>query len=107
MKNFKMTMKEIMNQAWQLVKVYGFTMSEALKKAWAIYRVKAAMYKGITKFYFKKVDGTIREAYGTLATNMIPPTGNHGHAKSVIPYYDTEKQDWRCFKVANLIGLSI
>ena len=57
---------EIMSLAWQLVKRNGFSMSEALKCAWANMKLKAAMKQRIVKFYFRKVDGSVREAYGTL-----------------------------------------
>ena len=67
MATFKQTMKEIMSLAWQFVKKNGFTMSEALKCAWANIKLRAQLQKRICKFYFQKVDGTLREAYGTLA----------------------------------------
>ena len=65
---------DIMSLAWQFVKRNGFTMSEALKVAWANMKLKAAMKQRIVKFYFQKVDGSIREAYGTLKENLIPAT---------------------------------
>ena len=34
------------------------------------------MRKRIVKFYFQKVDGTIREAYGTLSNVLIPASTN-------------------------------
>ena len=57
---------EIFKTAWQFVKQTGLTFSECLKKAWANYKLKIKMQSGIVKFYFQKVDGTIREAWGTL-----------------------------------------
>jgi hypothetical protein len=53
------------------------------------------------------VDGTIREAYGTLKESIVPPTGNDSRRKNdtVQVYYDTEKQEWRCFKKANLMSI--
>lgn len=97
-------LSEIMNLAWQFVKRNGFTMSEAMKCAWANFKLKAKMQKGIVKFYFKKVDGTIREAYGTLKESLLPETtgSNRKHNPTVQTYYDTERQEWRCFKIANL-----
>lgn len=96
---------QVMRLAWQMVKRNGFTMSEALKKAWANIKLKAQMYKGIVKFHFQKVDGSIREAYGTLVSSYFPPLKGEERKTndSITTYYDTEKQAWRCFKVANLI----
>lgn len=60
------------------------------------------------KFYFQKVDGSIREAYGTLASNIIPATSESNRKKNdtVQVYFDTEKQEWRCYKRANLIRVA-
>lgn len=99
---------DIMTLAWQFVKRNGFTMSEALKAAWANIKLKAAMKNRIVKFYFQKVDGSIREAYGTLKDNLIPAiagTDNRKRNDTVQVFYDTEKQEWRCFKKANLISI--
>ena len=101
----KNQMREVMSLAWQFVKRNGFSMSEALKAAWANFKLKAQMKTKIVKFYFTKVDGSIREAYGTLNDRMIPATSGSDRKKSdtVQVYFDTEKQEYRCFKKANLI----
>ena len=104
----KNILHEIMSLAWQLVKRNGFTMSEALKCAWANMKLKAAMKQRIVKFYFKKVDGSVREAYGTLKENLIPATSGDNRKKNdtVQVYFDTERQEYRCFKKANLLNIA-
>lgn len=100
--------REIMTLAWQFVKRNGFGRSQALKTAWANYKLKVAMSNRIVKFYFQKVDGTIREAFGTLNAAVIPATiGNDNRRRNdtVQVYFDTEKQEYRCFKKANLLNL--
>lgn len=52
--------------AWQFVKRNGYKLSEALKCAWLNIKLKAEMKKRIVKFYFQKIDGSLREAYGTM-----------------------------------------
>lgn len=74
MKTNRNTLKAIMTLAWQFVKRNGFTMSEALKCAWANIKLKSAMRSRIVKLWFTKVDGTLREAYGTLQESMLPAT---------------------------------
>lgn len=107
MATFKQTMKEIMSLAWQFVKRNGFTMSEALKCAWANVKLRAQLQKKICKFYFQKVDGTLREAYGTLKSELVPETKDEKKTNDTCQvYYDTEKQEWRCFKKANLIKIA-
>lgn len=56
----------------------------------------------------KKVDGSMREAFGTLALNLIPAESVGADRKrndTVQTYWDTEKGAWRCFKKANLIRI--
>lgn len=98
-----------MKLAWQFVKRNGFTMAEALKAAWLNFKLKIAMAVRIVKFYFQKIDGSIREAYGTLRADLMPATsGNDNRRKNdtVQVYYDTERQEYRCFKKANIIAIA-
>ena len=100
-------MKSIMSLAWQFVKQNGFTLSDALKCAWRNVKLHNEMQSGIVHFVFRKVDGvTMRDAYGTLKADVIPPTD--GKQRTTNPrthkvYYDTERGDWRCFKRCNLV----
>ncbi len=99
---------EVMLLAWQFVRKNGFSMSEALT-AWANLKLKAQMKSKIVKFYFQKVDGSVREAYGTLNEKFMPAiTGTEKKAKNdtVQTYYDTERGEFRCFKKANLIKIA-
>lgn len=104
--NFKKQMSELMKQSWMLVKVYGFSMAEAMKQSWKALKLKAALKRGIVKFLYTKLDGTVRTAWGTLKEGLIPQTKGTERKKneSLITYYDNEKASFRSFKVANLIG---
>ena len=99
-------LSQIMRAAWQFFKTTGETFSVCLKRAWANFKLVSKMQKGIVKFYFQKVDGSIREAWGTLNEKLIPTTtGTDKRAKNetVQTYFDTEKQEFRCFKKLNLV----
>jgi hypothetical protein len=102
------TLRQIMCLAWQFVKRNGFTMSEALKAAWANIKLIARMKTGIVKFYFQKVDGSVREAYGTLSEGLMPATKGDDRKKNdtIQTYYDTERKSFRCFKKANLLSIA-
>lgn len=105
----KSFLHEVMSLAWQFVRKNGFTMSEALKVAWVNMKLKLQMKSRIVKFYFQKVDGSIREAYGTLNEKLMPAiTGTDKRAKNdtVQTYFDTERQEFRCFKKANLLKIA-
>ena len=102
-------LSELLKLAWQFVKKNGYGMSEAMKVAWANVKLKAELKKRIVKFYFQKVDGSIREAFGTLAEDKIPAaTGESNRKKNdtVQVYFDTEREEYRCFKKANLLRLA-
>lgn len=107
--NFKNQMKEVMSLAWSFVKRNVFSMSETLKVAWANMKLKLQMKSKIVKFYFQKVDGSVREAYGTLNEKLMPAiagTDNRKKNDTVQTYYDTERQEFRCFKKANLLKIA-
>ena len=97
-----------MKTAWQFVKMNGFTMSEALRQAWLQIKLRIRMAKGVVKFWYRKVDGTVREAYGTLCDRLTPPTMGCGRRTNptVQNYFDTEKGEWRCYKIANLMRIA-
>ena len=105
----KNEMRDLMLQAWTFVKRNGYTMAEAMKCAWANMKLRKAMASRIVRFYFQKVDGTIREAFGTLKESIVPPTLGTERRKNdtVQVFFDTEKGEWRCFKKANLMRAAI
>lgn len=101
------TLSNIMNNAWMLVRRFGLTISQAMRKAWAVSKLKDAMRKGIVKFTYAKLDGSIRTAWGTLKESLLPPTaGSRKPNDTLVTYYDTDKQAYRCFKIANFIEMA-
>ena len=105
---FKSQMAEVMNLAWQMAKRNGYSMSEALKTAWANIKLKAKMKACIVRFYFRKVDGSTREAFGTLSEKLMPETKGTGRKanETLFTYFDTEKGEYRSFKKANLLSIA-
>lgn len=105
---FRNELRNVMSLAWQFVKRNGYTMSEALKGAWANVKLRTELSNRIVKFYFQKVNGVIREAYGTLKSELIPETKGDERKRNdtVQVYFDTEKSEYRCFKKANLIRIA-
>lgn len=97
--------REVFYRAYRLT-LTGISFADALKKSWSIYRLTKEMKSSIVEFRFKKVDGTIRQAYGTLMDKVINPlikgTGKR-HSPTLITYFDTQKQEFRCFKEENII----
>lgn len=84
----------------------GYSRSQAEFKAEIISGLENDMQEGIVSFQYLKKDGTIRDASGTLSSELVPPTNGTGNKKSigVFTYFDTDKQEWRCFKLGNIIS---
>lgn len=102
----KINLSQIMKLAWQFFHTTGQSFSECLSKEWANFKLVQKLQKGIVKFYFQKVDGSIREAWGTLSSKNMPKSeisNNRKKNDTVQAYFDTECQEWRCFKKLNLI----
>lgn len=71
----------------------------------------AKLRKNQVVFKYKKVNGEIREAYGTLNVKIIgeenQPHNNDKYQASdeVIRYYDLNSNGWRSFRIENLISV--
>lgn len=84
-------------------------------KADEIMLLQEKMLEQAVKFQFRKKDGTIRDAVGTLKREkMVQEDGTlwepKGEAKpepaAVIRFFDVEKGLWRCFTATEFIGLA-
>ena len=77
--------------------------------------LKKRMKDEVAHFSFRKKDGSIRQAYGTRVSEVIvryegallPPQNQRQQQRSggTFPYFDIEKQAWRCFKVESLMDI--
>ena len=62
--------------------------------------------EGIVHFWFRKRDGSLRSAYGTLVMEIVArhggvPDGEQQKDRTfsgTLLYFDLEKDAWRCFK---------
>lgn len=67
----KNVLHEIMRNAWRMFKVTGQKFSECLRKAWAVYKLGKAMKTQIVEFYYQKMNGEVRQAFGTMQEEVI------------------------------------
>lgn len=93
----------VFKTAWQLRQSFK-SFSDALRHAWALIKLKHAMLTGVVEFTYKKVDGSIRNAVGTLQAPHVNYEfkGKESSLKT-FAYYDIEQGAFRCFKIENLI----
>ena len=80
------------------------------KKRKDIARLRKLMKSGVVDFSYKKKDGSLRKAKGTLKTNLIPETDSDDkRLKSTnadcFTYYDLKRDDWRTFIKDNFIEI--
>lgn len=107
--NFKNSMREVMSMAWRFFKVTGENFSECLKRTWQVYKLAKEMKKRTVQFFYQKVNGEIRQAFGTMAEEVIhDKVKGAGRAKNedLFTYWDTEKESFRSFKKFNLIKIA-
>ena len=65
--------------------------------------LRVQLRQGLTKFYFVKKDGSLRECHATTNLNHVPadkhPLGVRQTPDSVITFWDLLTGDWRSAKV--------
>ena len=85
------------------------TGSEAMGvvKAQMIDLLKAKLQSGVAHFVYMKKDGTLREAWGTCAGNLMRATQNgrgvSGDAVNTVKYWDTMVGGYRSLRYENLV----
>ena len=98
--------RNVFNLAWNFVRNFGMNLSEALRKAWANIKLIKKMRSMVVKFAYMKIDGTIRQAYGTLDEAYLPSNAIKGTGKSspkTQVYFDKEVNGFRCFRKENIL----
>ena len=99
-----------MSYAHHIFESTSVNWSTALKKAWTLYRLAKMMRKGVVKFFYEKVDGSARVAYGTLVDLPAGVTSRRSvkaQNYGTMCYWDTKKQAFRSFKVENFIAIAV
>ena len=85
------------------------TGSEAMGiiKAQMIDLLKAKLQSGVAHFLYMKKDGTLREAWGTCASNLMKATQNGrgltGDQVNTVKYFDVVAGGYRSLRYENLV----
>lgn len=80
------------------------TFGDALRHAWLVVKLKVKMINHVVEFTFVKVDGSIRQAYGTLKASILPETkGIRTTPSDNFTYFDIQRQQYRSCKIANIV----
>jgi hypothetical protein len=80
------------------------------KRAKDLSRLKKLLKAGVVEFSYKKKDGSVRKAKGTLKDELLPETDKDDERKKNISkdcfyYYDLKRDDFRCFLKDNFIEI--
>jgi hypothetical protein len=92
--------RQVMNLAWQVCSKFA-TFAEALAYSWRVCKLRVALLLGVVSFEFRKVDGSVRKAVGTLAD--VPETKGGKASSGVFTFWDTEAAGWRSAQIHSLI----
>ena len=69
--------------------------------------LKNRLKSGPVNFAFRKKDGSLRLAYGTLDMTKIPddqhPKSGNEASPKILPFYDLEKFAWRSIQIGQLV----
>lgn len=91
--------------AWMLVKSFNYSLADAMKQAWKAIKLWVRLHtEPSVEFTYKKMDGTIRHAVGTLCSDVIPvPKGSIRKKRPGLQvYYDLDKKQYRSCDIRNL-----
>lgn len=107
MKNTTSLRSEVLSLAWTIRRQNsGLTWSECQKAAWNSVRLRAALYTGVVGFSYTKENGEVRQAVGTLNTNLYryesKGVGSPANPM-VVKYYDVEAAGFRSCRVDRIL----
>ncbi len=96
---------KVFKRAYEIMQSTNKSFAVCLSKAWQVYRLIKKMRNKVTEFTFEKADGTLRRAKGIIKNYVTTSTIKRKENFKSIAYFDTEKQNFRSFKVENLITI--
>ncbi len=98
---------KVFSTAWSFFRANIFTsFNEALRHSWKQYQNVKKMRSGIVTFSFRKVNGELREAKGTLNPGHISIQTKGTSVSTpynICKYFDIEKTSFRSYRIENLI----
>lgn len=99
---------QLLNRATNMV-IKGYDLTQSLQTSVLIEALQFKLVNGTAHFLYRKKDGSIRQAFGTLlervADRNINGRGYHRKLDGLQAYFDIEEQEWRSFRYENLIAI--
>ncbi len=105
----------VMERANRMTTEYGVPQDEACRKAHLAKHLVELMGQGVVTFQYRKLDGTLRQARGTLCRDCSPEydealrrmaernpeneTRTQENPLDTVTYWDMDKRGWRTFLI--------
>ena len=110
MKAFQVNQTNVIAKAVQFVNYYNMGINDAVRKGIMLEELKQRMVNGeLVKFKYMKVDGSIRNAIGTLQADVVAANtkanGTYRKPQGAFCYIDLESFGWRSFREERLIEI--
>ena len=104
----KYNRSKILKLTWALKRVYKMSFSEAQKLAWSNTKLRVALHQGPVQFTYKKKNGEMRNAIGTLhnVEHLLAGSDKFHNDIFTLRYYDLEKEAFRAMKMNNLVSVN-
>ena len=80
------------------------------KRSKDLAKLKRLLKNGVVEFSYKKKDGSVRKAKGTLKDELLPETDRYDERKKNLSkecfyYFDLKRDDFRCFVRDNFLEI--
>lgn len=99
---------QLLNRATNMV-LAGYDLIQSLQTSTLIESLQFRLMNGTAHFIYRKANGELREAWGTLLAKTIERNINgRGYPRKLDglqAYFDIEEQAWRSFRYENLITI--
>lgn len=110
MKTTQLNQTNVIAKAVNFVSNFKMNLNDAIQKSMMLDELKSRMVSGeMVKFAYRKVDGSIRYAIGTLQADVVAANtkanGTYHKPMGTFCYIDLESFGWRSFKEERLIEI--
>ena len=96
----------VLDRAKNMV-LHGYNLNQSLQTSMSVETLQFQLMNGTAHFLYRKTDGSIREAFGTLLEKVVERNTNGlGYPRKydgLQAYFDIEAQQWRSFRYENFI----
>lgn len=96
----------LLNRATNMV-INGYNLNESLQTSALNEALQFKLVNGTAHFIYRKTNGELREAFGTLLERVTDRNINgRGYPRKLDglqTYFDIEEQEWRSFRYENLV----